>query len=209
MRQARRRFLALGAAGVLAGPLLAHRAAAQTASATRIRGTIAGVSANSIPVKVGDDTVSIGFDAKTPIVGAAAATLADIKPGSFVGSAARTQPDGTMVAWEVHIFPESLRGTGEGHRPMDPHNTMTNGTVGTDIASVSSVSGRTITINYAGGEKKILVPADVPVVTYDIGTTALLTPGAHVSVAATEPAGGGALTATRITVGKAGVTPPI
>lgn len=210
MRQTRRHLLALGAAGVLATPLLARRAAAQTATSTRIRGAIAAVTADSISVKTNaGDTVAIGIDAKTPIVGVSAATLADIKPGSFVGSAAKTQPDGTMVAWEVHIFPESLRGTGEGHRPMDPQNTMTNGTVGADMASVGGVSGRTITINYAGGQKKILVPDGVPIVTYDLGTRALLVPGAHISVMATEPAGGGPLTATRLTVGKAGVTPPI
>jgi len=210
MRQTRRHLLALGAAGALAVPLLARRAAAQAPASTRIRGTIAGLTADSISVKTaGGDTVAIAFNARTPIVGVAAATLADVKPGSFVGSAAKTQPDGTMVAWEVHIFPESLRGTGEGHRPMDPQNTMTNGTVGADMASVGGVTGRTSSINDAGGQKKILVPDGVPVVTYELGSRALLVPGAHVSVTATEPAGGGALTATRLTVGKAGVTPPI
>ncbi len=210
MRHTRRNLLAVGAAGVLAAPMLARPAAAQAPTSTRIRGTIAALTANSISVKTkGGDTVPIGLDAKTPIVGVAAASLAAIKPGSFVGSAAKTQPDGSMVAWEVHIFPDSMRGFGEGHRPMDPQDTMTNGTVGADMASVGSVSGRTITINYAGGQKKILVPDGVPVVSYEIGTRALLVPGAHVSIMATEPAGGGALTAARITVGKSGVTPPI
>jgi hypothetical protein len=214
MRHGRRDFLAIGGGALLASPLLARPAAAQALTTTRIRGTIAAFTGSTLSVKTtSGDTVSIGLGATTPIVGVTAASLADIKPGSFVGSAAKTQADGTMVAWEVHIFPESLRGTGEGHRPMDPQNTMTNGTVGADmaahIARVGGVSGRTITINYAGGEKKILVPDGVPVVTFEKGTTALLVPGAHVSVTATQPAGGGALTASRITVGKAGVTPPI
>ena len=207
MRHARRNLLAIGAAGLLAWPMLAL---AQSASTTRIHGTITALTSNKITVQMtGGDPVAIAFDPKTPITAVGAASLADIKPGSFIGTAAKTQADGTMVALEVHIFPESLRGQGEGHRLMEPQNTtMTNGTVGSDMANVSSVSGRTLTIKYAGGEKTVLVPPGVPVVTFEVGNQALLTPGAHVSVSASEAAGG-ALSALRITVGKPGVTPPL
>jgi len=103
-----------------------------------------------------------------------------------------------------------MRGTGEGHRTMDggTQTTMTNGTVGSDIADVASVSGRSITIKYADGDKTVLVPQGVPVVTYEIGNQAMLVPGAHVSVTASEAADA-ALSAVRITVGKSGVTPPL
>jgi hypothetical protein len=211
MRHGRRAILGIGAAAFLAGPLLAQPGFAQTASATRIHGTITALKGGTLAVQTtGGQAVTIAFDPKTPITSVTAASLADIKPGSFVGSAARPGADGTLVALEVHIFPEKLRGTGEGHRAMDigPQTTMTNGTVGSDIANVSSVSGRTLTVKYAGGEQKITVPAGVPVVLFDIGDQTLLTPGAHVSVNATEAADG-TLRAARITVGKAGVTPPL
>lgn len=210
MRNGRRNFMVISGAGILAWPLLARPVFAQAASATRIHGTITGLAGGKIAVRTtGGEAVAIAFDAKTPVTAVGAATLADIKPGSFVGTAARTRPDGTMVALEVHIFPESLRGTGEGHRPMEQQDTtMTNGTVGADAANVSSVSGRTLTLKYAGGEKTVLVPPGTPIVTFEVGTQAMLTPGAHVSISATEAAGGD-LSAVRITVGKPGVTPPL
>jgi hypothetical protein len=197
MRHARRTILAIGAAALLAWPLLTPPGFAQSPSTTRIHGTITALKGGALAVQTtGGEAVTIAFDPKTPIISVAAASLADIKPGSFVGSAARAG--------------EKLRGTGEGHRAMDigPQTTMTNGTVGSDIANVSSVSGRTITVRYAGGEQKITVPAGVPVVYFDVGDATLLTRGAHVSVTATEAADG-TLGATRITVGKAGVTPPL
>jgi hypothetical protein len=211
MQHGRRSFLAIGAGGLVAWPLLSRPGFAQAPSATRIRGVITGVKGGALAIRTnGGDAVTVDFGPQTPIVAVTAASLADIKPGSFVGSAARPQADGTLVALEVHIFPESLRGSGEGHRIMDSgtQTTMTNGTVGSDIADVSSVSGRSITIKYADGEKTILVPKGVPVVTYEIGNQSMLTPGAHVSVSATQVADA-AMNAVRITVGRAGVTPPI
>jgi hypothetical protein len=211
VRHGRRSFLTIGTTALVAMPLAARPGFAQSASTTRIHGTINGLRNNALDVRTtGGDAVSIALDPKTPIVAVVAASLKDIKPGSFVGSAARPGPDGRLVALEVHIFPESLRGFGEGHRAMDiaPQASMTNGTVGSDIADVSSVSGRSITVKYAGGAQTILVPDGVPVVAYEIGDATLLTPGAHVSITASAAAGG-ALSAARITVGKDGVTPPI
>ncbi len=207
MRHGRRSLLAIGATMLLAAP----RGFAQSASTTRIRGTITGVQGNSLAIQTnGGQAVVIAVEPKTPVIAVGAASLDDIKPGSFVGTAARPGPDGRLVALEVHIFPESLRGTGEGHRTMDAgtQTTMTNGTVGSDIANVSSVSGRSITVKYADGEKTVLVPQGVPVVLYDTGSQSMLTPGARVSVSATD-SGDGKLVAQRITVGRTGVTPPL
>jgi hypothetical protein len=192
-------------------PLLTRAGLAQTPSVTRIHGTITALKRDTLAVQTtGGKAVSVAYGPKTNFIGIAAASFADIKPGSFVGSAARPGPDGTLVALEVHIFPESLRGTGEGHRPFDmgPGSTMTNGTVGSGGGGVTGIAGNTITINYAGGAKTVTVPKDVPVVRFEVATRALLMPGAHVSIIAAE-APDGMLTANRIAVGEHGLTPPI
>jgi len=104
------------------------------------------------------------------------------------------------------VFPESMRGTGEGHHPFDlqPRSTMTNGTVG----AVTINPGRSLTVTYPDGQKTIVVPADTPVVTYEPGSPALLVPGAHVIVMGTEAADG-KLSASQILVGKNGLVPPM
>jgi hypothetical protein len=95
--------------------------------------------------------------------------MADIKEGTFLGSAAMPQPDGSQRALEVHIFPEEMRGTGEGHRPYNiPNSTMTNGTAGG--ATVAGVAGSIMIVKYKGGEKRIVVPPGVPIVRYAIGS---------------------------------------
>jgi len=193
---------------LLAGlPAAASRAAAQAPAMIRIRGDIVAVVPHEIRVvsrrgevftlRLADDVqvlslVPISFDA--------------IKPGSFIGSAAVPQPDGTLRAQEVHVFPESMRGTGEGHRPFDlaAGSTMTNGTVGDVVAS----NGRSLKVGYKGGEKMIFVPPETPVVTYEPGSTALLVPAAHVIVSATQESEK-MLTSTRISVGKNGLVPPM
>jgi hypothetical protein len=203
-----RRSVLAATTGLAALPLLAR---AQPAPTRRIHGTIAGVKDGALMLQTTrGEAVTIAFGPKTPVTGVQAASLADIKPGDFIGTAARPGADGKLVALEVHIFAESMRGAGEGHRPFDmgPQSTMTNGTVGSDIANVSSVSGRTITVSYAGGQQTVLVPPGVPVVRFEPGTQALLTPGAHVSVTATD-APGGAISAVRIAVGEAGAVPPL
>ena len=195
--------LLIGAAVLVA----AKSSGAQSPRAVRLRATIDSADANSINLttRAGQGlTVAIASD--TVIVAIVAIRLEDIKPGSFIGSAAMPQRDGTQRALEVHVFPESMRGTGEGHRPFDlqPQSTMTNGTVG----AVTGTAGRTLTVTYQGGEKTIVVPPDTPVVTYEPGSPALLVPGAHVIVMGTE-ASDGKLSATRISVGKNGLVPPM
>jgi len=154
------------------------------------------------------------------------ATLADIKPGLFVGSTGMPQPDGTQKAIEVHIFPEAMRGTGEGHRSMAtmPGSTMTNATVagvsssaadtrGTMTnATVGSVGaagqGRMLKLSYRGGEQTVFVSDKTPVVVVETGSRGSLTPGAHVIVYAQRDTTGD-LAAQRISVGANGSVPPI
>ncbi len=211
MRQRRRGFLAAGAAGLAALPLLTRQGLAQPAPTTHIFATITAVKSDAVEVTTTDGAaMTIGYGPGTRMLAVTGASLSDIKPGDFVGTAARPGADGKLVALEVHIFPDSLRGTGEGHRPftMGPQTTMTNGTVGADIVSVGGISGRTITVTYAGGRQTVLVPKGVPVVTFAVGDDRLLKPGVHVSIVATEGADGKKF-ALRILVGQKGLMPPV
>jgi hypothetical protein len=135
------------------------------------------------------------------------ASLADVAIGSFVGIAALPQPDGSLEAIEVLIFPEAARGTGEGHYAWDllPESTMTNATVADTVAAVG---GRTLTLKYKDGEKKITVPPAAPVVTLDPGDASLLKPGAAVFIPARKEADG-TLAAGRVLVGRDGLVPPM
>ena len=135
------------------------------------------------------------------------ASLADIKEGTFLGSAAMPQADGSQKALEVHIFPEQMRGTGEGHRPSRPvpNSTMTNGTAGG--ATVTGVDGSTIMVKYKDGEKKIVVPPDAPIVRYEIGSKADLKRGAPFTVLAATKQPDGTFEAARINVGRDGMVP--
>jgi hypothetical protein len=138
------------------------------------------------------------------------AKLADIKAGSFVGSAAITQVDGSYRALEVHIFPPGVT-PGQGSRPYDlgPQSTMTNGTVNTIAETkVDNVSGKKITVAYEGGTKDVTITPATVIVTYAPATAAALTPGARVNILATKNADG-SLTATGVSVGKDGLVPPM
>jgi len=135
------------------------------------------------------------------------ASVADIKQGAYIGSGAVPQPDGTQKAVEVHIFHESMRGTGDGHRPGwpgAPNGTMTNGAVG---QTVSGVEGPVLTVKYADGEKKIIVGPTVPIVRYELGDKTELKSGAAVAVAAATKKPDGTFTAARINVGRGEVKP--
>ena len=190
----------------VAAALMLSGASAQQPQASRVKGTIEKLDGNVLTVKSADGsaaTVTLKDDAQ--VVGVVKASLAEIKEGSFVGSAAMPQPDGTQKAMEVHIFAESQRGTGEGHRPFTlPNSTMTNGTVGD---AVTSVDGQTLTVKYKGGEKKIMVPPGVPVVRYEIGTRAELVPGAAVTILNAVKKPDGTFEAARLNVGRGGLVP--
>ena len=132
--------------------------------------------------------------------------MTDIKQGMYVGSAGMMQEDGTQKAIEVHIFAESMRGTGDGHRPWDgaPNSTMTNGTVGT---TVTGVTGPVVTVKYKDGEKNIVVGPDVPIVRYEVMDTGALKPGIAFSVLAAAKQPDGSYNISRINIGRDGVVP--
>ena len=136
------------------------------------------------------------------------ASLADIKPGLFVGSTGMPQPDGSQKAIEVHIFPEAMRGTGEGHYAWDlePNSTMTNANV---EENVTGVDGQTLSLKYKNGEKKILVTPQTAIVTYNPGDKADLKPGTKIIIGAAKKQPDGTLQAARINYGKDGLTPPM
>ena len=187
--------------------LAASPVLAQNATPIRLRGTIDALNGSTLAVTSrSGEKFSVALAADTAVTLIAPSALSEIKPGGFIGTAAMPQSDGSIVALEVQVFPESMRGTGEGQRPYDlqPNSTMTNATVG----DVVGTAGRTLTLKWQGKETKLTVPPDVPVITYEPGTKAMLTPGAHVIVNGTKGADG-ALVAMRVAVGKDGLTPPM
>jgi hypothetical protein len=135
------------------------------------------------------------------------ASLADIKQGLFVGVTAMPQADGSQAALEVHIFPEAMRGTGEGHYSWDlrPKSTMTNANVDQVVAAVD---GQTLTLKYKDGEKTIFVATDTPIVAYVRGDNNDLRTGAKVFIAAIKQPDG-TLQGRAWRVGRDGVTPPM
>ena len=180
----------------------------------RLRAVIEKIDAISITVKErSGEVITLTRPAAMDVTEVYPIALTDIKPGSYIGTAAMPQPDGTQLALEVLIFPESMRGTGEGHRMWDlqPQSTMTNATVADLAAAPSAVpGGQKMTLKYKDGEKVVIVPAGVPVVTFKPGKqdeAALLVPGAKVLITAQEQ--GGNPTALRIVVGRNGFAPPM
>jgi hypothetical protein len=172
----------------------------------RVRGTIEKLDGSVLAVKTSDGhAVRIKLTDDARIVGVVKASMADIKPGTFIGSAATPQPDGSQKALEVHIFPETMRGTGEGHRPyFIPNSTMTNGTVGNPV---KGVEGNAVMLSYKGGEKKIVVPPGVPIVRYEIGDKGDLKPGAAFTILSAVKKSDGSLETNRVNVGRDGAVP--
>lgn len=193
---------------LVAGVLVATTTVAMAQTPVRVRGSITELSGQTLKVKSREGSVvELKLADGYTVTGVVKAALTDIKPGAFVGAAALKQPDGTFRAQEVLIFPESARGTGEGHRPWDltPDSTMTNATVD---AIVEKVDGPVLTLKYPNGQASIVVPRDVPIATFGSGDPGLLRPGAAVFVPATKNADG-TFTTNRILVGKDGVVPPM
>ena len=180
---------------------------AQAPQTVRLRGTIEKVDGKTVTAKSDKgDQLKLNLADKLMVVEVAKASVADIKDGDYIGSGAMPQPDGTQKAVEVHIFADTMRGTGDGHRPWDgaPNGTMTNGTVG---ATVTAVSGPVITVKYKDGEKKIVVGPDVPVVRYIVSDQSALKPGAAFAVIAAAKQPDGSFNVGRINVGRGGVVP--
>jgi hypothetical protein len=175
----------------------------------RVRGTVEAVDGAVLTVKSRDgQTVKVKMADNVAVRGIIKATLADIKDNSFIGVTGMPQADGSQKAVEIHIFPEALRGTGEGHRPWDlvPNSTMTNATV---AQMVKAVSGDEITLKYKEGEKKIVVAPDTVIVTYAPGSKDELKPGAKIFIGGATKKDDGTLETAAISVGRDGVNPPM
>lgn len=173
----------------------------------RIRGSVAGIDGDTLTIKPGTgEPVTVKIADGVRIASANQAQIADIKPDSYIGTAATPQADGSLKALEVAVFAPSMRGTGDGHYPWDleKENTMTNGAVG----ALAGTSNRTITVTYNGGEKTILVPEDVPIVSLAPSNRSIVKAGARV-VAITRKDAAGTAVADRLIVGENGTVPPM
>ena len=194
----------VGLATILAAPL----ARAQESPTVRVRGTIERVEGPIYVIKARDGAeLKLTVADNAQIAGVVKASLSDIKQNAFVGVTSMPQHDGTLSAIEVHIFPEAMRGTGEGHYPWDlqPQSTMTNASV--DQIDTAA-DGRTLTLKYKDGEKKITVPANTPIVSYVPGDRSDIKPGAKVFIVAVKQADG-TLQGRAWRVGRDGITPPM
>ncbi|MGD0432992.1 MAG: hypothetical protein ABSA58_18060 [Acetobacteraceae bacterium] len=183
-------------------------AIAQTAPPTRVRGTIAALDGNNLTVNSRDGQ-KLAIVLKDPVTVATVkkVELSAIEPNSFIGTATRTGADGKLTAIEVLVFPEAMRGTGEGFYPWDlePGSMMTNGTV---KGAVTAASGRELTIGFKDSSNTVYVPPTAPIVTFAPATRDDLKLGAPVFLIAMKNADG-TLAAARVTVGKDGVAPPM
>ncbi len=189
--------------------LAASTAAAQRPQTVRVRGAIEKADGRLLTVKGREGaTVTVRLAQGAPVRTVVKRSLADVKVNSFVGITAMPQPDGTQKAVEIHIFPEAMRGTGEGYRPWDlmPHSTMTNANVD---SAVAGIDGQVLVLKYKDGEKKFFVPANVEVVEFAPATMADLKPGERIFVVAAKKLPDGTLEAPAITVGGNGVEPPM
>lgn len=188
-----------------------YAAAAQKGKPITIRGKISAVEGQTLRVTTSGGEVLVQLPENLRIGGVAAAQLTDITPGTYVGTAAQKQADGTLRALEVHIFPEDARGTGEGHRAWDlqPGSTMTNANVEkVEHVVVEKVQGQVLTLKYKDGEAKVFIPPGTPIVRNMPGDRALLKPGVGVMIPAVQSADG-TITATRVAAGVGGVMPPM
>lgn len=207
----------------IAAGLLAFAATAQPANPEHVRGRIVSADGNTLTVKSRTGkTVKLSLADDVKVAVAEKGKLSDVSDGAFIGTTAVPQKDGTLRAIEVHVFPDSMRGTGEGHRPWDlrPGSTMTNATVSKmdesgdksastmTNATVAKVAGRKLSLKYKDGEKTVLVPANAKVVKLEPGDKSQLKPGVHLfAIASRQP--DGSLRAERLTIGKDGVVPPM
>jgi hypothetical protein len=194
--------------GTLALLLAAAPMAVAQDAPVRVRGAVERVEGDIYVVKARNGTeYKVKLADNAVIVALTKASLADIKQGSYVGVSGMPQADGSQKALEVHIFPEPMRGSGEGHRGWDlqPSSTMTNGAVDQTTASAD---GQVLTLKYKDGEKKIVVSPDTPIVAYVPGEKSELKAGVPIFISAATKQPDGTLTTPRVNVGR-GVAPPM
>jgi hypothetical protein len=173
----------------------------------RVRGTVVSLDGSTLVVHTKDGKhVTVSLKDKCAALAVVKSSMDEIKEGTFIGTATEPQPDGSLRAAEVVIFPETLRGFAEGHYPWDlgPKSMMTNATI---AQKVQKVDGETVDVTYKGGEKKITIPSNIPIVGLVPSEHSDIEPGAHVFVP-TEKQADGTLLAGAVLFGK-GVVPPM
>jgi hypothetical protein len=183
-------------------------AIAQAPAQVRVRGTVEKLEGNTMTVKAGNgQTLQIKLADNYGVMGVAKSSLSEVQSGKYVGTTTVGERNGALVALEIHIFPEAMRGVGEGYRDWDlrPNSKMTNAAVA-DISSVGK--DRVMTLKYKDGEKKVLVPQNATVVAFQPTEKSSLKPGAHI-FAVTQKQPDGSLTAARVNVGLKGQVPPM
>lgn len=197
------------AGSLLVTSLFMSAASAQQPQPIRIRGAIEAVDGAVLTIKTRDgDERKVKMTDNVTITGIVKTTLAEIKPGSYIGVTGMPQPDGTQKAIAIHIFPEAMRGTGEGFRPWDlrPNSSMTNATVD---QKVQATDGQTLTVKYKDGEKKVTVTPDTPIVTFVPGNKDELKAGAKIIIMGANKKDDGTYETARVNVGVDGLTPPM
>lgn len=174
----------------------------------RIRGTVEKIDGTNLTIKANSgQSMNVKLADNYVVMGVAKAGLADLSSGKFIGTTTVGERNGALVALEVHIFPENMRGTGEGHYDWDlrPDSKMTNA----NVANVTSMGkDRVLTVQYKGGEKKVLVPENAAIVAFTPTERSELKPGAKVFVNSQRQPDG-SLTAARVNVGLKGQVPPM
>jgi len=207
MNQMTRRALSVGGFALL---LATSTSFAQQQPQVRVRGTVEAVDGPMLTVKSrdGQTTYNVKLTDNAAVRGIIKASLTDIKDNSFIGVTGMPQADGSQKAVEIHIFPDALRGTGEGHRPWDlmPNSTMTNAAV---AEMVKGVDGNEITLKYKEGDKKIVVTPETVIVAFVPGDKSELKPGAKIFIGGAAKKDDGTLEAAAINVGRDGLTPPM
>ena len=197
---------------VIAALLIAAVSAVAVAQApanppVRIRGTVEKIDGQMLTIKANNgQTMTVKLADNFVVMGIAKAGLDDIASGKFIGTTTVGERDGALIALEVHIFPENMRGTGEGHYDWDlrPASKMTNANVAN---MVSMGKDRLLTVQYKGGEKKVLVPENAAIVLFTPADRSELKPGANVFVNSQRQPDG-SLAAPRVNVGLNGLVPP-
>jgi hypothetical protein len=197
------------AALLVAAPLFSTAASAQQPQTVRVRGTIEAVDGKVLSIKSREGAdLKVTVTEPVTVIGIAKASLADIKPNSYIGVSGMPEADGTQKALAIHIFPEAQRGTGEGFRAWDlrPNSTMTNATV---AQTVAGTDGQNILVKYKDGEKKVVVGADTPIVSFVTGNKDELKAGAKIIIFGANKKEDGTLETNRVGVGVDGITPPM
>jgi len=202
MTMTTRRTLGASAVALL---FTASFAAAQAPQMVRVRATLENVSVPMLTAKARDGAeMKIKLADNAPVNEVVKASLADIKENSYIAVTAMPQPDGSQKAVAILIFPEAMRGVGEGHRPWDlePNSTMTNATVAEQVAGTD---GQSVTVKYKDGDKKILVTPATIIVTYKKSAASDLKAGQKIFVAAAKKLDDGTLEAPNVAYGDVGV----